>query len=1532
MAFSFGNSAPAAASVGPNVQTGSDLPVIQTENIYFRALSGSAKIQLIPTAWPADQLPPPTSSLMSIASQRGLVAAAGPDTVILATTESVRKAFEGPDGGDVKPFEPQLRIQMSMRLSQVAFTADEQYLVLSAETGGGLAVYEVQTLLQGNTNSAFQISTEQLSLRALVPNPTPEKGELIALVTIDGKLMMANLKEKKIMAGPNGSVLKDGVSCVSWSAKGKQLVAGLGDGTAYQMTPEGEGKAVIPFPPGGNGGDHVSSITWLENHVFLVVYTPSQYDTSVAPQSTFNIVTRQQQQPSNFMFQKIADPAGPFGLNRSPPHHFLLRLRDFPPNLQDLILVASSASADIGLFSRSKVPLTSDKPADQITGVFTLTEMSDDSRRAALPMTAELSDTSPIGFAMDLSSKETVEKPIPGDEMNESPTPVPALMVLNNEGVLAAWWVIYLDSIRQGTAFPGLVAAGGSQTTATIPKSTQSTAPAPAFASPAQPSFGSSPFGGSPSTSIAFGAPRPTAAFGSPALSVPSTSAFGAPSGLGNKQSPWGASATPAAVSSGPAFGSSTFGTSPAAPAGSSGPAFGSTAFGATSAAPNQSFGTPSFGATSVPSLGNRASPWATGGSTAPAAAFGQPGGLTTQASPFGTPANVGNAPASSGFAAFATKGGFGSNAAAAASGGSIFGTSAQTPNPFSSAATSTAFGAPPATTSTPFGAPAATTSTSFAATPVSKNTLFGGAPATESKNIFGGGFSLKSSFEADPSAKDDDSEPPGQSGGLFGSNFDSALGEAANQSTAETPVSKEADMDADDSPRKDGPAIFSSTTPISTPAPPKTSLFGTSAPAGSNVFGSPSDQPPKAGSAGFVFDPSSSDNPKPSPFSTFSNLNKDISPGPKTPTLIESQTQAPFPKTPSSPKVKPEPDSDSEEIPEAPLPPDTTSKSSYAAGQSSGSSVTNDAPLPPDFLSTKRKQTSPAPALALPVLNPIRADLIPPSDVPGGPDEGSDSGFLTEEEGEVSEEASEELSEEGSGEDVAKDLSPTSENNQTPAFSPESSIGGTKTRNQEANVFTKINKPDQSSQTRSLFGEVNRNAPILPPPKMQNSPRSPSPLRSAIPGRLHRPEAPRSSSAPGFASELLGSRRLGVRPNGPAQDTLKQTQEEMQAEHRRRQAAKSRQEAEESQTLELDAEDAKFQAEVHAPVVPSRKLEDFATHTDYDGNSTMENVPAQIEAVFRDINRMIDTLGWNSRSLKCFILAHEDQYKDEGRGREDLEESDDWCLSEIERLSRLVEENLGQDLEAARVKDAKTKLEACESLQRDLNRLRAKSQEVKKALNSLLDPDTVAIARAQPLSADQAIQQTDLRRDFTKFQRLLSEAEEGLSVLKAKLVSHASYNGRDGGSAGPTVEAVMRTITKMTGMAEKRSGDIDVLEGQMRRLRFGSVGGSREGSPFATPTNNRASVRNLGASSLFHTPESVKDSHSRFQNSLMSSVGSRGRGSPPKKKLSGYSAEEKMILRAQVARKKDVTDKLKAALLKNGTKVRKMTDGDDDE
>jgi len=60
---------------------------------------------------------------------------------------------------------------------------------------------------------------------------------------------MANLAERKLVPGPNGPALRSQVTCAAWSTKGKQLVAGMGDGSVYQMTPDGAEKGHIPKPP-----------------------------------------------------------------------------------------------------------------------------------------------------------------------------------------------------------------------------------------------------------------------------------------------------------------------------------------------------------------------------------------------------------------------------------------------------------------------------------------------------------------------------------------------------------------------------------------------------------------------------------------------------------------------------------------------------------------------------------------------------------------------------------------------------------------------------------------------------------------------------------------------------------------------------------------------------------------------------------------------------------------------------------------------------------------------------------------------------------------------------------------------------------------------------------------------------------------------------------------------------------------------------------------------------------------------------------
>ncbi|EFQ35257.1 hypothetical protein CGRA01v4_05767 [Colletotrichum graminicola] len=1561
MAFSFGNQGNAmlgSTAGGGGLSQGPELEVIQTEALGFKSIASDAKLRLT-SAWS----PPPadTASLISIAVRRGLVAAAGPDGITIASTESVRKGFETEKEGDsdVRAFEPQGKLPMPMRVSQLAFSADENYLILSAESGGGLAVYEVNSLLQGGTKAAFELATNGETLRTLIPNPTIEKAELCAIVTNNGNLHIANLKERQL-----SNSLRAQVSCISWSTKGKQLVAGLADGTILQMTPEGEGKGEIPRPP-NVANAHVSSLSWLENHLFLAIHTSTSES---PPTSVYHIITRKM--PSDFTFQKLTDPVDAFGAEKT-PHHSILRLKDFPPNLQDLLIVASTASPDIGLLSRAKSPLTADHPVDT-AGVFTTTELADDSKRASLPMNESFDTTFPIGVALDLSSKDKVYKPLPADEeIEDSPGPLPGLWVLNNEGVLSAWWIVYEESIRQGMTYPGMAALDTS-----APPVVASLTPAPAAGASAsdKPAFGtpsSTPAFGSTSSLGSAQKPSPFSASGS---KIPT---FGGSSTLGAKVSPWGSgttqSSTTPAASTGSAFGSGAFGgTSAASGSGfsqssapksvfGSGGAFGSPSVSSSSPA----FGQPSsigFGQSSA--LGQKSSPWASGGASSSTAVaspvFGQSSfgslGNSGARSPFGgasdsTPKAT---PASGGFASFAKSSGFASLGNKSNEGGSVF----------SSKPSSSPFGT---------GAQPSTTSKETAFPPPSSS-----GPATS--NPFSQPFKLGTTFKADPSANDDDEKPstPGAGGSsLFGSNFGSALGDAEKK----TPPRDQGTDTTDETPK--AKSIFSigqSTTPTTTPAPSKfgfpSATITTSAPK-SGLFGFPS-QPATGGLFGSARSAEKTTDIK------IESEQKSLSDAPLPPEstskneypLGESSSSSGTGNAPSDGGSKPSPKVDN-----APLPPDFLSMPKAKTQEAAAAPLTSsflgpskpqgsttpvdEAPLPPDFLTPKpgkaAESTTPSEALPLPAddnsrssaepeLGPERPKSTAPAtapdflkmpkqslssatwsstprgntpavdDAPLPPDflskpkenalppiptiPESEHGSDLEDEDEEDNDGSE-----GSGVMVSKDLSPSmTAMTPTAGMTPQSSFGGV-----SSSTYS-IPRTEEERPRASLFGDLSRNAPMFPRPS-QTSPRSPSPVRGgAVPGRMLRQESARSVSAPGMASQILAAQKKQPSQMGSSIISNKPAEDHFISQQR---IARQRRQAEETKTLE-DEEDDEIQKILASKIEPSLKLDDFIAHSNVVP-SAKETIPAQVEAVYRDINSMIDTLGLNARSLASFLMGHDIGFKAGGRHKEDLEDPDSWVLSEIDELGEVIDRSLAQDLEEGRVHDVEEKLEACNELAREMSRLRSKQDDLKKIIMVKTDPEQADLNRTLPLSAEQASQQNELRREYTNFTKLLAEAEEALTILKTRIAATSSASGK-GNSNMPTVEAVMRTISKMTSMVEKRSGDIDVLENQMRKLRLSSVN-SREGSPMVTPQRNSRST-------MFSPERTAMASPGTLRHSFMSSMASYGgRATPPRKKLSGFSAEEKSDLMAKRAKRQAVLNKLKANVERTGVSVWAMED-----
>ena len=1224
----------------------------------------------------------------------------------------------------------------------------------------------------------------------------------------------------------------------------------------------------------------VSSISWLENDLFLVAHTPSSSDDGMIPETTYHLITRQTNPQISIGFQKLPDPCPPFGLNRSPAFQFMQRLRDYPPNLQDAIIVASTASVDIGLVTRSKTPLTNDVPSDKITSVFTTTAMADDSRRAQMPMSKDQSDTSPIGICFDLSSKDKVVRPLPKEEFDASQGPLPALMVLNNEGVLSSWWVVYADSIRSGTTYPGLV-ANGVPPTQQQSQAERQASPFTSVGNQAASSFGQSNFG-KPSS--------PAAGFGS-AFSKPATSTFGSTS---SPVSGFGTIGKP----------QSTFG--------------GPTSNAVTSQSRGSTFGQPSFGS-STP-MGTMTGGGGTGASSTGGAAFGTAGGFGNRGSVWGTPSS-GTAAASgsvfgqsgfgsankSPFGASSTGNAFGSINAAPTSGG--FASFAGKSSGFTSVV-------PTSSVESPFGKPGQgasfgsgmDTDASFGATP-KKNT---GSPFGSD----GGAFTLGTTFKKDAASVNEAPNLEGtESQPMFSDGFGGALGEA--QKEGSTPQTKDADMDEDDSAvaesARPADAQKAKTPPVADQAQPKFQ-FPSVPPSTGGLFGTQA-QAKTTPAAVQSSQPSGSTFGRPTPITT-------------TPKDTPQKTdQSVRPSVETSPKIKEEPHSDDDNIsplneeeaapplgfgtprtppqgtktPKDPVPPESTSKTSFSPGDTPNSSnASSEAPLPPDFLTSKPKGNKVEPP-------PVDQIALPEAKAEDDEDDtDADAEGVDEEEG---------LDDEGSGIDVAQEISPSTDPTQSPKITPGSSFGGPLDKSPVGGLFSRVSRPD-GQPGKSLFGEISStSAPFFPPPsKTQESPRSPSPVRSLAAGDPLRPDNSRSISAPGPLKAIanrkktLGQLTVPSKPQPSSEERRKQERERIAAQQ-------AKQAAEEEQDLS-DREDERVREELDTEVEATKTLDPFLAHQDYVGTIDKPGIPGQIEKVYRDINSMIDTLGLNARSLKAFVKGHTELHEQSTRSREDLDD-DDWCLIEIGDLST-VEDELEQKLKAGQLQDVQEKLNECRDMRKGVALLRAKGGDFAKAIETRCDPDIAESAKTAPLRLEQATQQHELRKQFMRFQKLLAETEENITMLRAKLASCETSNANGRPLKKPTVEAVTNTIKKMTNMVEKKSGDIDVLENQMRHLRFSSATlsqSSREGSPF-TPLPSTSPKRKLFPRPRGNTLQNGQ-SHTPSRSTTRSGT--------PRKAIQEVSLEEVQRLREKAQRRQEVNLIMREAFSKTAPRIRAL-------
>lgn len=562
-------------------------------------------------------------------------------------------------------------------------------------------------------------------------------------------------------------------------------------------------------------------MNWLNNEELFSIYSTLEPD-----DDAFYYCISMNKTYTSFTFRKTPYDvvfASMDGARRTPPLRYAIqRLRKWEPYLEDLLFITAAHSIDVGAVLKPTEPID---PAEPLSNEYIFANIAD-ARKATVPRNlADDADSTLIGEALDLSSKEKVPQPSRRlEEITESPTPLPAYYLLTHEGILAGWWTVWDKSLEAGTAYAGLTY-------------TESTTTAPAAATPKAAPPAASPFGQMTSNqSSTFANAKPAPTFGAPSAPSGNTGfgkpAFGSPSAPTSGSS-FGKPNTPgAAPASGPGggatFGAPGLGTKPAFGT----PAFGSKpAFGAASNIGNQS---PAFGGPSQ--INSKPNPFMAAVKAASSNPFASSASATSPfasaasaTSPFAAAGAGTKSGASSPFSNFATnktgQSGFGN--LGSKPGLSSFGSTVTVDSKASGpGSTLPSFANTPATQSgPPFGAATTSSFPSFTSTQ-SGSTDLGNrgrdeeTPTPQHPNqlkqvtgVFDGKFKLGSTFKPDDSAKDDAPEPAPSSGGsMFGAGFNSALGGIGGSSKAPATPEK---------PSWSGSTMFPSTTPATAPRKP---------------------------------------------------------------------------------------------------------------------------------------------------------------------------------------------------------------------------------------------------------------------------------------------------------------------------------------------------------------------------------------------------------------------------------------------------------------------------------------------------------------------------------------------------------------------------------------------------------------------------------------------------------------------------------------------------------------------------------------
>uniref|UniRef100_A0A1A7XAG7 Nuclear pore complex protein Nup214 n=1 Tax=Iconisemion striatum TaxID=60296 RepID=A0A1A7XAG7_9TELE len=395
---------------------------------------------------PAEELPKDRSSLLTISNKFGLTFVGLDRTFKVYLTQDILAADKA-DGNSnvvVKGMPALSAVTVDLNLHHLALSCDELTLSVcgeSEEAGLSITFYDVRTFMNKARPQKLPFASLQPAVdpRTLVQDLkwNPAQSSMLAACLSDGSMMILDVTDVvKVQAQLPPS---SGITCISWSPKGKQVAAGKMNATVSQYTPALEEKKVIPPPHFYTSDEPVKAldVLWLRTFVFAVVYAAADGCLETPPDLVLISLPRKDERVET-KYLNFGDSV--YGSCTERQHHyFLSHIEDW-----DLLFAASAASIEVSVMARQD---------EKMWELWIL----EDASRAELPVTETNEDTLPLGLAMDFTSQQEIqitdEKTLP---------PAPTMLMLSTEGLLCPFSLLNENpGIKQLVAPPAPLALEG---------------------------------------------------------------------------------------------------------------------------------------------------------------------------------------------------------------------------------------------------------------------------------------------------------------------------------------------------------------------------------------------------------------------------------------------------------------------------------------------------------------------------------------------------------------------------------------------------------------------------------------------------------------------------------------------------------------------------------------------------------------------------------------------------------------------------------------------------------------------------------------------------------------------------------------------------------------------------------------------------------------------------------------------------------------------------------------------------------------